>query len=110
MVVFDLMLQQIFGATNAEVTFADGSSFTYDFPELIGLTLALMPDSSVRLSWNSRLGSTYQVESLDTLDNNDLGSNGWLSVGEPVPGTGTNNCLTLPAGGAQGFYRVRTIE
>jgi hypothetical protein len=106
LVVFDFLILQTPGATNASVSVDSpcvtlGSSI--DFPELIHLMIDISRglSSDVRLCWNSRTNSSYQV-----LSSPDLNTESWDNVGDPVSGTGTTNCVTTPAGVSNRFYRV----
>lgn len=68
------------------------------------------PPISIRFSyvdvcWNSRTGTTYQVQY-----HSDLTTNVWTDLGPPIVGSGYSNCVTDAIAGPQRFYRVRVVE
>ena len=109
LVVFDCLFRQTPGATNATISIASpclNMSSTYDYPELILLQASASAQRSaeVRLCWNSRTTSKYQVEF-----STDLNAGTWESLGDPVAGNGQTNCVTDAMADPQRYYRVVTV-
>ena len=87
----------------------DGSLYYSDFAN--DRIIKVAPDggptvnaqlSCVDICWNSLSNFTYQVQY-----RSDLTTNQWVNLGSPVPGTGTDMCVTDNVKGQpQKFYRV----
>jgi len=60
--------------------------------------------SSVDLCWNSPTNFIYQLQYRSALTTNN-----WVNFGAPIPGNGTNTCVTDSVQGSEKrFYRVET--
>ena len=107
--VLDCVLLQTPGATRAEVVIDSpcfSSTNSLEFSELVGMTAGLSDDlsSPVRLCWNTRTNTTYQVQSTT-----DVTTNAWTNLGDTVPGNGTTACITDAVVPSGRFYRVMTV-
>jgi hypothetical protein len=65
-------------------------------------SIAVQPNSSVVLKWQSTAGKNYQVES-----SADLSSGSWSPVGTPILATGTETSLTNSVSQPKQFFRVQ---
>jgi hypothetical protein len=109
LVVVDCDFVQTPGATNANVSiespcFTLSRSYDYpDLPEVIQLTLESSREkpSEVRLSWNSRTNTMYQVHY-----SADPSAEEWNTLGDPIIGNGMTNCITDTSLAPSRFYRV----
>lgn len=80
--------------------------------ELDGFASFIGPHPTIRVSevevcWPSVSNLVYQVEYRD-----EFSSNQWITIGSPIIGNGSLNCIRDPVlvGQAQRFYRVRALE
>ncbi len=70
-----------------------------------GLTIQLADAQSVRVSWPSQSGVSYQVEGSSSLT-----TSGWAPLGSPIPGNGaTNSYVDSTLGQQVRLYRVRIL-
>ena len=63
------------------------------------LYLETLPDSKIRLSWESQAGALYQVQSIEKLN-----SSSWTSVGEPLLRSGDLVSMELSMDSVIGKY------
>ena len=110
-VLYDFMFQQIAGATNATVVI-QAPCYTLtnsvDYPELIALTTTSPQGSplGLRLCWNSRTDTVYQVQYSSELNVGKWQIATWENLGDPVAGNGPTNYITDPVASPTRFYRV----
>jgi hypothetical protein len=67
------------------------------------LTSVGISGNNVMIHFGSLLGRTYQLQSTSAITD---GTIPWANVGNPVMATGADTMFTMPAGGAQNFYRL----
>lgn len=69
------------------------------------LHLETLPDSKLRLSWQSQTGELYQVQSIENLN-----STSWTSISEPLVGSGDFVSMELPIESVIGkYFRVEVV-
>ena len=76
-------------------------------PAILSMTLHIerAGPGFARLWWNTRTGTSYQIESCQ-----DLTTVHWSPVGSPQAGTGTNNAVIVPLVEQEtAFYRVHLV-
>jgi hypothetical protein len=66
------------------------------------ITSIVQNSGSVILTWSSRTGRTYQIQSRDSLS-----TGAWGNLGSPIIATGITTSFTNAVSGNNTFYRVQ---